>query len=134
MDKKVLLKLHQKAIEALSMAYSPYSNFPVGVAILSNCNKIYAGCNVENAAYPQGQCAEAGAISSMILGGCTTIIAILIVGKGDTLCTPCGGCRQKIGEFASAKTAILIANESKILKEFSLDEILPYSFGSKSLR
>jgi len=86
----------------------PYSHFQVGAAILTKSGKFYSGCNVENAAYPEGTCAEAGAIASMVLDGETQIKDIYVIGHGDALVTPCGGCRQKIREFSSADTMIHI--------------------------
>jgi len=77
----------------MSLAYAPYSRFAVGAAILTDSGNLYKGCNVENAAYPIGVCAEASAISAMIMGGDTKIAAIAVAGHGEALCTPCGGCR-----------------------------------------
>ena len=121
----MLLKL---AIDAMKNAYVPYSKFRVGVAILSTENKFYFGCNVENAAYPQGLCAEAGAISSMISGGCMVISEVLVVSEGSQLIVPCGGCRQKLLEFSSSKTRIHLATRTEIKKTLSMDELLPFSF------
>ena len=81
-------------------AYAPYSNFSVGAAILSEGNRLFGGCNVENAAYPEGTCAEAGAISAMIAGGCKTIKEIYVISQSENIVSPCGGCRQKIREFS----------------------------------
>ena len=91
--------LHSLALDIMKNAYVPYSNFKVGVSIKSVNKKFYVGCNVENAAYPQGVCAEASAISAMIAGGCRLISEVLIVSEGDRLIVPCGGCRQKLSEF-----------------------------------
>ena len=122
---KMLLKL---AVDAMKNAYVPYSKFPVGVAILSAKNKFYFGCNVENAAYPQGLCAEAGAISSMVSGGCMVISEVLVVSKGTQLIVPCGGCRQKLLEFSKSETRIHLATQTEIKKTLSMDELLPFSF------
>ena len=117
------------AIAAMDAAYAPYSRFAVGAALYDERAQIHRGANVENAAYPQGSCAEAAAITAMILGGGKRITAIAIAGRGKMLCTPCGGCRQRIREFAAPDTPILIA-DSKILRaRFTLDELLPHSFG-----
>ena len=121
----MLLKL---AIDAMKNAYVPYSKFRVGVAILSTENKFYFGCNVENAAYPQGLCAEAGAISSMISGGCLVISEVLVVSEGSQLIVPCGGCRQKLLEFSILETRIHLATRTEIKKTMSMDELLPFSF------
>ena len=122
------------AILAMSHAYAPYSSFYVGAAIRDENGQIHSGANVENAAYPQGACAEAGAISAMIMAGGRKIDAIAVAGKGDVLCTPCGGCRQRIREFAEAATPIIIADETGERARFTLAEILPHSFGPDNLR
>ena len=121
----MLLKL---AVDAMKNAYVPYSEFRVGVAILSTKNKFYFGCNVENAAYPQGLCAEAGAISSMIAGGCILISEVLVVSVSDKLIVPCGGCRQKLLEFSNSQTRIHLAVPTEIKKTMSMNELLPFSF------
>lgn len=125
--------LFDAARAAQAQAYAPYSRFTVGAAILTPTGRIHAGCNVENAAYPVGTCAEAGAIAAMILGGEREIIAIAIVGDGDELVTPCGGCRQRIREFARPDTAIQIGGPEGIRRTFTLDELLPFSFGPDNL-
>ena len=114
-------------------AHAPYSDHPVGAAILDEHGTIHAGCNVENAAYPQGSCAEAGAISVMIAAGGRRILAIAVAGPGDHLCTPCGGCRQRIREFAAPDTPILIAGRDSLIARFTLAELLPESFGPDNL-
>lgn len=137
MDPEKQNELHQKAVAAFHQAYAPYSKFQVGAAILSSDGQIYSGCNVENAAYPLGNCAEAGAISQMLLGGSKQIEAIMVVGRGKELVTPCGGCRQKIREFAlspgAGDTQILIGDLDGLRKSFSLSELLPASFGPENL-
>ena len=122
------------AISAMSYAYAPYSSFYVGAAIRDENGQIHSGANVENAAYPQGACAEVGAISAMIMAGGRKIDAIAVAGKGNVLCTPCGGCRQRIREFAEAATPIIIADETGERARFTLAEILPHSFGPDNLR
>lgn len=116
-----------------SRAYAPYSGHAVGAAILDEAGRIHAGCNVENAAYPQGVCAEASAISAMIAAGGRRIEAIAIAGPGPHLCTPCGGCRQKIREFAGPETPVLVGDETGLKARFTLDELLPESFGPDNL-
>ncbi|AOO80504.1 cytidine deaminase [Bosea vaviloviae] len=115
-------------------AYAPYSRFKVGAALLADDGAVYSGCNVENASYPVGVCAEAGAISAMIAGGGRAIRALLVLGDGDTLVTPCGACRQRIREFAAPETPIAIAGPNGIRARFSLAELLPASFGPDNLR
>ncbi len=118
-------------------AYAPYSKFQVGAAVLGVDGNVYAGCNVENAAYPEGQCAEASAISAMVAGGCTEITQILIVKKGgendDAKVAPCGGCRQKINEFAGVDVPIFVQGKNGTLQSYTLGELLPVAFGKSNL-
>ena len=125
--------LFEAAKAAQALAYVPYSRFPVGAAIRAASGRIYPGANVENAAYPVGCCAEASAISAMIGGGEHAIAAMLVIGKGDLLVTPCGGCRQRIREFAAPDTPIHIANEAGLRASFTLADLLPHSFGPDNL-
>lgn len=121
---------------AMAQAYAPYSHFSVGAAILGESGRIHAGANVENAAYPQGQCAEASAIGAMILAGDRGIRAIAVMGgqPGDgRLCTPCGGCRQRLREFAKADTPIHVCGPEGLRRTFTLEELLPHSFGPDNL-
>jgi cytidine deaminase len=120
-----------KAVQA--KAYAPYSGFKVGAAIATPGGKVFAGCNVENAAYPVGSCAEAGAVSAMLAAGESRIAAIVVMGEGDNLVTPCGGCRQRIREFAAGDTPIHIAGPEGVQKSFTLEELLPFSFGPDNL-
>ena len=124
------MKLLSLAIQAMENAYVPYSNFKVGVAIRSANKKFYSGCNVENAAYPQSLCAESGAISAMIVGGCSLISDVLIISESSKLIVPCGGCRQKLVEFSNEDTRLLLANKSGIQRTASLNELLPFSFNN----
>ena len=114
-------------------AHVPYSKFKVGAALLTENNKIIVGCNVENAAYPQSQCAEASAIGNLVSQGYKSIKEVLVVGSGKLLCSPCGACRQRIREFASLNTPIHMCSIVKHLKTTSLEELLPYSFGPENL-
>src|SRR5690606_7170729 len=106
-------------------AYAPYSNFQVGAAILADDGKIYAGCNVENAAYPVGNCAEPSAIAAMLAGGGKRIEKIFVTGPGVSPVTPCGGCRQRIREFASAETPIICLGVEGEPLHTTLGELLP---------
>ena len=122
------------AVEARAKAYAPYSRFLVGAAVKDEHGAVHAGCNVENAAYPQGTCAEAGAIAAMILAGGRKIIEAAVVGGGASLVTPCGGCRQKLREFGAPDLAIHVCDESgRIKRSFTLEELLPSSFGPENL-
>jgi cytidine deaminase len=126
--------LFDAAKAAQGRAYAPYSHFHVGAALRTESGAIFAGCNVENAAYPQGACAEAGAIGAMALAGERRIAEILVIGDGDGLCTPCGGCRQRIREFSSAETLVHVAGPEGLRKTLSLADLLPYSFGPENLK
>ncbi len=96
--------------------------------------KIHGGCNIENAAYPQGWCAETSAIAAMIMSGGHSIAEMAVIGSGDLLCTPCGGCRQKIREFATGDVKIHVCGEDgKVKQTFTLNELLPSSFGPENL-
>jgi cytidine deaminase len=128
-----LAALFDAARAAQGKAYAPYSRFKVGAALRTPSGAIFSGCNVENAAYPQGSCAEAGAISAMALAGERRIAEILVVGDGEGLCTPCGGCRQRIREFADAATPIHVADPEGVRASFTLGELLPHAFGPEHL-
>jgi len=114
------------------MAHAPYSNHPVGAALVTDRGDIYSGCNVENAAYPLGCCAEEAAIAAMVRGGGMSIAEIVVVGPTEEMCTPCGGCRQRIREFATPRTRIHSCNEQEVLLTMSIDELLPNSFGPEN--
>ncbi|WP_342107626.1 cytidine deaminase [Methylobacterium sp. SI9] len=114
-------------------AHAPYSRFRVGAALRDERGAIHAGCNVENAAYPVGTCAEAGAIAAMVAAGGRRIAEILVCGDGAGLVTPCGACRQRIREFARPDTPIHAATPEGIAKSFTLAELLPDSFGPETL-
>jgi cytidine deaminase len=126
-------RLFAAASAAMERAYAPYSKFQVGAAILAGNGQIYSGCNVENAAYPVGTCAEAGAISAMVLDGVQQIHEIVVIGRGDVMCTPCGGCRQRIREFAAPDTKIHVCGPEGLRRTFTRDELLPASFGPENL-
>jgi cytidine deaminase len=125
--------LFEAALAARGNAYAPYSRFKVGAAIRSRSGRIHVGCNVENAAYPVGNCAEPSAIAAMLAGGAKRIKRVYTTGPGATPVTPCGGCRQRIREFAAPDTPIHIAGPEGIRKSFTLDELLPFSFGPDNL-
>ena len=126
-------KMFELAKKVREKAHVPYSKFKVGAAILTESNSIIVGCNVENAAYPQSQCAEASAIGNMVSQGETIIKEILVIGSGNLLCAPCGACRQRIREFASLTTPIHMCSVSEHLKTLTLEELLPVSFGPENL-
>ncbi|MXP63368.1 cytidine deaminase [Roseomonas sp. M0104] len=126
--------LVEAALAARARAYAPYSRFAVGAALRTAEGAIHAGCNVENAAYPQGTCAEAGAIAAMALAGGGRIAEVVVAGGGAAPCTPCGGCRQKIREFAAPDTLVrMVDAEGRLLLRATLAELLPHSFGPDNL-
>jgi cytidine deaminase len=126
-------RLLEVARAAQSRAYAPYSSFHVGAAVLDEKNRVHAGCNVENAAYPLGICAEASAIAALVVNGGRRVLALLVVGDGENLVTPCGGCRQRLREFADAETPILVADRERVRARFTLEQLLPHSFGPGNL-
>ncbi len=121
--------LFEAALIAQTQAYAPYSKFQVGAAIQTPKGTIYSGGNVENASYPVGVCAEASAISAMINGGERAISAIVVIGEGAELVTPCGACRQRIFEFSIETTRIHVAGPEGIRRSFFIDDLLPHAFG-----
>jgi cytidine deaminase len=118
---------------AQDKAYAPHSRFRVGAVVRATSGRLYAGANVENAAYPVGTCAEAGAIAAMVLGGESAIAEVLVIGDGPSLCTPCGACRQRLREFAPDTAPIHVAGPDGIRRSFTLGELLPHSFGPENL-
>jgi len=133
-DETLIQRLFDAARAARQQAYAPYSHFLVGAALLDEQGRIHAGCNVENAAYPQGVCAEAGALSALVLAGGRAVRAVLVVGAGDPPCTPCGGCRQKLREFGDDSLPVLVADPSGLRARFTLGDLLPHSFGPDHLK
>jgi cytidine deaminase len=121
------------ARQAREHAYAPYSGFAVGACLRAASGRLYGGCNVENAAYPQGQCAEATAIGNMVSGGDRRIVEVVVLGDGDRPCTPCGGCRQRLAEFAAADTPVHICGLEGLRQTVTLGEILPHAFGPGNL-
>jgi len=124
-------ELLERARSVREKAYCPYSNFRVGAAILDENGDVHVGCNVENAAYPQGSCAEVGAIAAMLAAGGKRIVTIAIAGgdEGQTrACTPCGGCRQHIHEFADDDTRIIVKDDDGKWHTYTIADLLPSSF------
>ena len=119
--------------KAMSKAYVPYSNYPVGVLIVTDNGNTYTGCNVENASYPLGNCAEASAIASMVMGGEKKIKHIYVMTKNDEGGIPCGGCRQRIREFSDSNTEVFMCSKDGVKGRVNLSELLPNSFGPEHL-
>jgi cytidine deaminase len=118
---------------AMDKAHAPYSRFKVGACVRAASGKLYAGCNVENAAYPQGQCAEATAIGAMVTAGDREILEVVLMGGGPKLCTPCGGCRQKLVEFAKPGTPVHLCTRKGRKRTVTLGQLTPMFFGPKNL-
>ncbi len=116
------------ARNAMANSHSPYSNFPVGAALRTKSGKIYAGCNIENASYPEGWCAETSAIAHMVTAGEKEIAEILVTALKKDGATPCGGCRQRLVEFAKPDTPVHLCDQNGINKTVSLGDLLPASF------
>lgn len=120
--------LFQAALAARAKAHAPYSKFAVGAALRGGNGKIYAGCNIENASYPEGWCAETSAIAHMIMDGEQSIVEACVIGSHNAFCTPCGGCRQRLKEFASADVKVHIAKDHGIIETLTIAELLPHGF------
>ena len=123
----------EPARAAMARAYAPYSRFPVGAVVRGESGALYAGCNVENAAFPLGSCAEASAISALILAGERRIIEVLVIGTGPALVSPCGGCRQRLREFADDAAPVHLCGSGGLRRTLTLGELLPVSFGPGNL-
>ncbi|WP_221885695.1 cytidine deaminase [Variovorax sp. MHTC-1] len=129
-----MTQLLDAARAARERAYAPYSKFAVGAALLDEQGRVHAGCNIENAAYPQGQCAEASALAHLVLAGGMRVLAAVVVGVADAPVTPCGGCRQKLREFADDDDMpVWCADLREVRGRYTLGELLPASFGPAHL-
>ena len=121
------------ARRALARAHAPYSRFRVGACLRTASGRLYAGCNVENAAYPVGQCAEATAIGAMVAAGDRQIVEALVVTEGAELCAPCGRCRQQLAEFARPDVPVHLCGPEGVRLTVTLGELLPLAFGPETL-
>ncbi len=122
------MTLLHAATDVRLRAYAPYSRFKVGAAIRAASGAVYAGCNVENVAYPEGTCAEAGAIAAMVAGGDTVIAEVCVIADSPEPVPPCGGCRQKISEFAAQDVVVTLCTTSGKSKSMTVAELLPGLF------
>lgn len=122
------MDLVDAARDVRTRAYAPYSKFPVGAAIQGAGGAVFVGCNVENAAFPEGTCAEAGAIAAMIAAGETRIAAVAVIADSPRPVPPCGGCRQKLAEFSDGGTAVTLATLSGGRLETTVGDLLPGAF------
>lgn len=123
------MSLIDDAARVRENAYVPYSRFKVGAAIRSTGGNLHLGCNVENAAYPEGTCAEAGAIAAMIAAGDARIAEIAVIADCPEPVPPCGGCRQKLAEFADPDTPVTLATTDGKRLETTVGALLPGAFG-----
>ena len=114
-------------------AYAPYSHFKVGAAIRSASGAIYTGCNVENVAYPEGTCAEAGAIAAMVAAGETELTEVLVIADSPVPVSPCGGCRQKLAEFARHDTPVTLATTEGASLRTTVGDLLPGRFDASHM-
>lgn len=117
-----------KAKEAMRNAYAPYSAFPVGVSLLSSNGRVFSGCNVENSSFPEGWCAETTALGQMILAGDTKFQEVLVLGEKRELLMPCGGCRQRLSEFAEDGAVLHLCNMDGIVDTVPFASVLPAAF------
>lgn len=123
------MSLQKSALSVRENAYAPYSNFKVGAAIRSEGGTIYSGCNVENVAYPEGTCAEAGAIAAMVAAGETRLSEVYVIADSPHPVSPCGGCRQKLAEFGTGDVVVTMANLDGLEQKMTLADLMPGAFG-----
>lgn len=129
----VLTQLFEAAKSAQHHAYAPYSHFPVGASLLTASDAIFSGCNIENASFPVGLCAEASAVGAMVTAGHQKIKAIVVVLNTAEKAFPCGMCLQRLSEFSDDETLVYIANSEGIQREYLFGELFPKRFSAKSL-
>ena len=125
--------LLQAATEVRENAYAPYSRFKVGAAVLGANGTIYRGCNVENVAYPEGTCAEAGAIAAMIASGETRLTEVVVIADSPSPVPPCGGCRQKLAEFGDRSVKVTLCTTDGGHFETTIGDLLPGAFGNSHM-
>jgi cytidine deaminase len=125
--------LFEAARAAMAQAHAPYSRFPVGAALRTRDGRIYAGCNIENASFPEGWCAETTALSHYVMGGGGEIVEIAVVAEKMDRITPCGGCRQRLAEFSGPQTKLHLCNGEGVVETLTMAEILPLGFSGEVL-
>jgi cytidine deaminase len=128
---KMAQDLFEAARAAMAKCHAPYSKFPVGAAIRADDGKIHSGANIEVISFPEGWCAETTAISHMVMAGGTRIREVAVVAEKLELCPPCGGCRQRLAEFADAGTLVHLCDSDGVKKTLRMDELLPYAFATE---
>ena len=122
------MSLIDAARQVRDNAHAPYSNFKVGAALQTASGDVFVGCNVENVAYPEGTCAEAGAIAAMVAAGQREIVAVAVIADSPMPVTPCGGCRQKLAEFAKGDVPVTMATTDGAVEETTVGRLLPGGF------
>lgn len=122
------MDLKEAALKVRDNAYAPYSNFKVGAALRAKDGTVFSGCNVENVAYPEGTCAEAGAIAAMVAAGETELTEVYVVADAPLPVSPCGGCRQKLTEFGKGDVVVIMATVDGIEQRMTLAELMPGAF------
>lgn len=128
------MSLKEAALKVRENAHAPYSNFKVGAAILSGSGTLYVGCNVENVAYPEGTCAEAGAIAAMVASGETELAEVYVVAQSPQPVPPCGGCRQKLAEFGARDVKVTLATTDGAELETTIGQLLPGAFDASHMQ
>ncbi len=128
------MSLKDAALKVRENAHAPYSNFKVGAAILSGSGTLYVGCNVENVAYPEGTCAEAGAIAAMVASGETELAEVYVVAQSPQPVPPCGGCRQKLAEFGARDVKVTLATTDGAELETTIEQLLPGAFDASHMQ
>ncbi len=128
------MSLKDAALAVRENAHAPYSNFKVGAAIRAGSGTIYIGCNVENVAYPEGTCAEAGAIAAMIAAGDKELTEVYVVASSPHPVPPCGGCRQKLAEFGKGDVVVTMATADGLETKTTIADLLPGAFGAAHMR
>lgn len=126
--------LFEAARDAMACAHAPYSKFPVGAAILTGDGRIHSGCNIEIASYPEGWCAETSALSHYVMAGGGRITDIAVIAEKMVGVTPCGGCRQRLAEFAGPDTRLHLCNNDGVVETILFGEIFPRGFDGETLR
>lgn len=127
------MSLKDAATAVRENAHAPYSNFKVGAAVRGASGRIYSGCNVENVAYPEGTCAEAGAIAAMVAAGETTLTEAFVIAGSPMPVSPCGGCRQKLAEFGAGDVVVTMATTGGIEQQMTLEALLPGAFNAEHM-
>ena len=127
------MSLLEAATSVRERAYAPYSRFKVGAALRAGSGVVYVGCNVENVAYPEGTCAEAGAIASMVAAGETVIAEVLVIADSPAPVSPCGGCRQKIAEFAAPDVVVTMCTTDGLRQSATVAALLPGGFAAQHM-